>query len=152
MSAGRDALPGSGTGARCPPRIAIAALLLAGCLDPFSAAPARADGQRPGEGKIHRLPPVDDGSETHDHRARIPVSQVPPRQDRFPGSPELGSRSVAPSKNATAPCDDSGFATKTGAALVSHVRNAPTDPGTGTSCVNRLFTAAEDSVRFAAFA
>ena len=42
-------------------------------------------------------------------------------------------------------CDDDGFATKSGDALVAHVRSAPYE------CTNRLFTRAPGSVRFAAF-
>ena len=42
-------------------------------------------------------------------------------------------------------CDDDGFATKSGDALVAHIRSAPYE------CINRLFTRAPGSVRFAAF-
>ena len=56
-----------------------------------------------------------------------------------------------PTKNAVAACDDNGFATKTGTDLVDHIRNAPTNPDTNTSCVNRLFSDAAESVRFAAY-
>ena len=42
-------------------------------------------------------------------------------------------------------CDDDGFATKSGDALVAHIRSAPFE------CIGRLFSTAPGSVRFAAY-
>ncbi|MEM8933782.1 MAG: M9 family metallopeptidase N-terminal domain-containing protein, partial [Acidobacteriota bacterium] len=130
-------------------RAAVGVALLGALL----VAPVHAD--RPGSPKIPRLAPspAEAAIEPHDHRSRISLRDLPPNrpwQERIGLRDTLAVRSV-PTKNPVAACDDSGFATKTGSALVDHVRNAPTNPDTNTSCVNRLFDAASDAVRFAAY-
>ena len=56
---------------------------------------------------------------------------------------ELGRELRAPSREED--CDDEAFASRTGAALVEHVRASPY------ACLNRLFVSAPGSIRFAAF-
>ena len=133
-----------------------ALLLLTACLPAFAGDGRHGD--HPAN-TAKALAPTPSIASSHHHH-RVSLSQLSPTQPwqthltpRDKAQLGLTNLGFGPSalKNATAPCDDNGFASKAGQDLVDHIRNAPTDPDTNTSCVNRLFNSAADSVRFAAF-
>ena len=89
-------------------------------------------------------PPSAKNHEAPVYRGTRPHSKM--RQPEIP----VHSHEDPPSFTKAATCDDAGYGTKTGQALVDHIRDQPYADG-GNSCANRLFSSASETIRFAAF-